>query len=1363
MIKSDKITNLLHLLGPYLPTDRFRALLRGDRLPESTSGAAMVVDFSGFTALTEKLHRESPERASEMLKRVVNPIFEAIAGLVFIHGGSVIRFTGDGFTAWFDDMQSEAFERGLEQLSGLERAAIAGLEMQSTMKIFNSLRLKVVIGGGNAQRWVVGNPTRGLNDLLAGEAIEHALRVIGECLPGQVLLYQDTVPYLFGTGFTMEISESGSAVLKEAPLGLIQLSRGYRWPPWKPIADETAILDEARLFVPANIRDQIQLGLGDYTGELRPVLPMFIQFEVEPLGVNSKRSALDGYFSTIQESLAAAGGWMVSIEISDKGTVVYAVFGAPVTHGDDAIRALTAAIELRDKARTNPIVTSQRIGMSRGLLYSGIVGGQVRHEYSSIGDETNIAARLMTAAPPGQVLVSAAIRKEAGARFNFGPANEINVKGREEAISVSLLQNVRLVSHAKTAPVALTGRNTEMMQIENNLREAKNGFPRIIRLEGSAGIGKSRIVVEVFELAKKLNFRAAAGDCLSIGEKLSYLPYQEMLTSLFQLGADDDEAVRIERLRTLVESLEPGWLPRLPLLGKALNLDIPDTPATAALDRRRRNQVEIAFVADVILRMASRQPILIVLEDLQWIDELSQLLTFELARRLSLAPMPICILLTHRVGIDSEYLQLLVQGLSDLRFQTVIRLHELARTEVFMMINAYLSVPAPEAVANYVYDLARGNPFFVKELIDALVDTRRLIVRGNYVRLEADWEQTKLPQTIQGLVQSRVDRLEELDKIVLKTASVIGMEFQFDLLAGSMMINASPVDVYESLSRLIERDLIQRDTLKPDATQPSRKRLEQRGTAELRELFAFKHAITQEVIYQSLPFTQREQFHTGIARALRNWSVQNHQPEPIERLAYHYSHTQDHAQAYTYLMAAGAKAAREYANQSALDYYTRAFVFADTEQQQFEAQRLRVALLLALSSNKQAERELPTVESLANRSGDPLSRTIVYNLKATLAVQTSAWSSAVENATTALTHARKAHDDAQEWEALRLLRIAYQNLRRFDDAEALDKSMQELAGRLQDERYHLQLLLSWLQADTISEVMPFLHNAQQILEQARAAGDPILEAECWYVVGNAQFRAQYYTAAIDSYARQAELARTLSDKRLEGLSLVGSGTAMVLLGQTGEGHRRLLAGYSIMREAGDRAAEANCLLYLGVVSVNHRTFDEGVAYMNRSLAIQRMIGVRPDMAVILFHTATCYIMLTRSDQADDVLSEAEQIFTDAGMDVRADEVRIARAENAWRSGALDACRGLLATASDRFLRGSLEGAILPGLAYWRLMMMADSIGDQALYTSAREAMLRYLKTILDRIPTTSGKQDFLLNLWYHSEILTGADLKTLGV
>ncbi|MFN7209981.1 MAG: adenylate/guanylate cyclase domain-containing protein, partial [Aggregatilineales bacterium] len=347
-----KPEDLLHLLAPYLATDRFRALLRGANLPATAQGAVLNVDISGFTPLTTQLVAEfGAQRASDELKRRLNPMFEAIAGLVFHHGGSVIRFMGDGFTAWFDDQPIDADQ---PPLLGVLRAVSAAAQMQAimgAMRLFRGLRLRIYIGMGSVDRWAVGLPQFGYADVLSGAAVQSALSLIVETQPEQVVVHADCVPVLREAGVALQLHETGNALVVSVPDELAERARAARWAAWQAQGDAAQVLEAVRPYVTHFVRERLSNGLGDYVGDLRYAIPMFVKLGLGKSGrldyaryeAERFRSALDAYVCNAQRTLAEFGGQLMSVEVSDKGCVLFAVFGAPVTYGDDAERALRAA------------------------------------------------------------------------------------------------------------------------------------------------------------------------------------------------------------------------------------------------------------------------------------------------------------------------------------------------------------------------------------------------------------------------------------------------------------------------------------------------------------------------------------------------------------------------------------------------------------------------------------------------------------------------------------------------------------------------------------------------------------------------------------------------------------------------------------------------------------------------------------------------------------------------------------------------------------------------------------------------------------------------------------------------------------
>jgi predicted ATPase/class 3 adenylate cyclase len=1313
-----KPEELLHLFGPYLPTDRFRALLRGRELPAVQHGAAMMVDISGFTPLTTRLVAEyGAERAGEELKRRINPMFEAVAGLVFTHGGSVTRFLGDGFTAWFDDQPAE---RDLPNIPGVLRALVAGTEMQGVMRIFRGLRLKVLIGTGAANRWVVGLPEHGLNDLLSGAAVESMVSLAGEAQPDQVLVHRDAVPLLRREGVMFEVDPStGTAVIASVPEAIIDTSRKHRWALWRAEGDPNAVLDAVRPFVSSTIRHQVESGFGDFVGELRYAMPMFVQFG----GAATDRGMVDHIVCEVQTILAETGGRLMSVEVSDKGNVLFAVFGAPITYGDDAQRALHAAFAVREIANELNTPDAIRVGISRGLLYAGTVGGEVRHEYSTIGDETNIAARLMTYATPGQILVSSAVRKEVGSRVVFRELPPIMVKGRSDPIPVTEPLSEQRGESGRKHTGKFVGRREELAQLEKLIRAVIIGHTRIVRIEGQAGIGKSRLTGEMTRIAVNAGMRAAGGDCISTGRQTVYLPWRELLYSLFEFNGTDD----ITRLTAFIESVEPTWLPRLPLLGDVLQLPIPNTPQTAPLEGRMRRQAIFALIMDILTTLANKQPLLLIVEDIQWIDEVSEVLLIELARRLQFEPAPIFLILIHRSQSETELSTELIRTVSEMHFHTHMLLDELSRMDLNAMLENALNMSPPPELLRFVAERTQGNPFFVLEVLDTLIETGYIQTTGSRVRILRDLREADMPRTVQGLIQARIDRLPELDKLVLKVAAVIGRQFQVRVLADSLPID---MEFPELLTRL--RVLEERDFSLPDESE-----------AEL--TYLFRHAITQEVTYQSLPFAQRRVLHQAVADTLRQIA-----PDAVERLAYHYMHSGDEESARKYTTLAGQKAFREYANAAALEYFKQALELVRTDTERFDVLRQMLSVMLRLGDMPGVSQHLGELKEVVKRSnGRPDWYARVALIEGNYYTQTSAWQEAADCARIAIEMAEEAQSDALSWDAYILLRSALVSMNQMREVERLDldRKMQITAERLGGQRYAIELILTWFEDMYAESPEIAIQGAQTALGRAEELQDPILIAKCLDILADFYTRENDLVAAMDTSRQQITLLRQIGSRSREAQTMVRIGVLLVHLGQLSEGNAHLIDAYRMLRQIGERAGEADSLVWLGVIAEHYKAYDEALAYHKRGLILQEQIDSRADIALTLFHMGNAYIRKGDYADAARVLNDARTLLSDV------DEIGVAQAEIDLYNGDTGSAHRRVQPMFSRLQRRQLKDIIMPGLAYWRVIKVLEAVGQYEQAAQLRRAFREIVKGVLGKLVDSQWRTAYVQNIWYHAELM----------
>lgn len=1349
---------LLHLLGPHLPTDRFRAILAGGDLPTRSQGAALLVDIIGFTPMTTKLFDEyGPQRAGEELKRRINPMFEAVAGLVFHTGGSVIRFSGDGFTAWFDDQRygfSEPTEastehgnenRAEDSLPGVLRAIVAAIEMQRIIKLWRQqgLTLRVCIGVGEGERWIVGQPLHGLIDVLFGEAAQQMISLVGETQAGQIMVHSSVIALLRDEGISFEISEAGNALITSAPDYLEVESRRYRWKAWSVGSDPSSVVEAVRPFVSSAIREQVEKRMGNFVGELRYALPMFIQFAIQPVQMADERQLVHDFVAVVQDVLANQGGRLVSVELSEKGSVIFAVFGAPVSYGDDAVRAITAAIQIRDGASQFSALRSFRIGLSRGQLYAGVIGGEVRHEYSTIGDETNIAARLMTSAADRQILTTSGVQKVSEKFVKYADPAFVKVKGREEPITVVVPVQLQTQVSRRVMYGKLVGRVAELERLQGAVQAVQRGNPRIVQIEGVAGIGKTRLIVEAAALAERMGFIAATGQCVSTARTVACVPWREILNALLLLDTTLPLDQQIAQLEAAVAQLDPTWSARLPIIGEWMQLPIAETSFSSKLEGRTRRQAGLTLITDLLLRLAEGNPLLLVLDDTQWLDEISEALTIDLVRRLMVESAPVLLAIVHRTLAEADHPIAILQLLQENRhsFQTVT-LEEMDNAEVYDLIERYLESVAPSELKQFVAGRAQGNPFFVQELLDTLRETDRIRISGTRVRVIGDLAAVNLPQTVQGLVQIRIDRLQEMAKLVLKVAAVIGREFSREVLKASIPPEMMSVEeLADTLQVLIERDFLIRAEPEPDPT------------------FIFKHAITQEVAYQTLPYTMRKRLHLAVAQALSKTTTPS-----MAQIAQHYAQAEVRPLAFKYALIAGQLAAGNYANTAAMEHYEAALDLASTPADRFAVLRQMADLYVRLGNTAQLKQIADELQLISAEAPDPVIVAAPQLYYAYYYTQTGQPEQVITTATLAIDLAAGENSDYLRWDAYRMLRAAYVRLHQTAAAEDVNKQMVALAKQIDAPRYSFELMLAQLEELFSQTPSAAIRGIKHLIRQIQASNDPSLEAEAWAQLAEFYLSTHQLQAKTYALRQSLQLWQQVGDRRGAGRIYNRLAQVLIMMGQITEANAHLNEAYRSHRLSGERLGESESLMWFGVTSMLYAANAEALAYFNRALAIQKDLNHDESIALTLFFTSMAEISLNNTDDAFSALIQARGLLRATSVLAQSSVligVEAALADIYRQRGNLKRALELIERLIPPLLNLEINKLLTVGLTYMHVIGVLVAAEQAEAAEQLRQAYLAFLRHILNGVQDPTWREGLVRNPWFNHQLLSAAEMETL--
>ncbi len=895
----------------YIPMDRRQALLHDQPVPEYTRGAALFADISGFTALTEALVEAlGPQRGAEELTHHLNQVYDALIGELHRYGGSVLVFSGDAITCWLDG------DVGV-------RATACALAMQAAMQQFQSvtipsgatvsLAVKVAVATGSVRRVLVGDPSIQIMDAMAGSTLDRMVAAEHHANQGEVVLG----PYaLASVARHAHISEYRRGLSHGSRYGVVaDLRREVPPRPWRSIPPDALPVDEVRAWLLPQIYQRLNSGQGEFMAELRPAVALFLRFSGLEYDVDHEAGEkLDTFISQVQRIFARYDGAVLQLTIGDKGNYLYAAFGAPVTHEDNAMRAVSAAVDLRDALPSMPFIHDVQIGIAQGRMRTGAYGATVRRTYGAIGDDVNLAARLMQTAAPNQILVSKHVWEEVEGDFIGVALPPVKLKGKRDLIPIFSVEKLRprQMGHLQAAQYTLpmVGREAELALIEEKLAQARAGRGQIVGITAEAGLGKSRLVAEVIRLAQERGFALYGGECQSYGTDTSYLVWQAIWQSFFGLDPSWPLETHIQALEQQLRQIDPALVQRLPLLGAVLNLPLPDNDMTRALDvKLRKTSLEAMLVDCVRARASTGAPLMFVVEDAHWLDALSHDLLEAMGQ--SLADLPVIIVLAYRPPTISHLETLKVTQLAHF---TEIPLIEFDEGEVDRLIALKIhqfygdTSGASEALVEQITARAEGNPFYIEELLNYL-HNRNLDLQDVATLAEVD-----LPTSLHSLILSRLDQLTESQKSALKVASVVGRVFRAAWLWGVYPQLGEMSHVRGDLDVLRQMDLMLLESREPEL------------------VYFFKHIITQEVAYETLPYAFRAMLHEQIGRF-----IEQTYPEKLDQfvdlLAYHYEHSGNEAKKREYLLQAGEWAQQHYANDAALSYYRRLLPLLPDEEQ----------------------------------------------------------------------------------------------------------------------------------------------------------------------------------------------------------------------------------------------------------------------------------------------------------------------------------------------------------------------------------------------------------------------------------------------
>ncbi|HLF88267.1 MAG TPA: tetratricopeptide repeat protein [Anaerolineales bacterium] len=1173
--------------------------LAENELHGNFDAASLFVDISGFTALTETL-LERGAAGAEVLADTIQAVFDPLIEQIYAFGGFVTGFAGDAFYALFPGEHFQVCQNAVNAASGIRRHMLANPEQTTPFATFR-FEIKLGIAFGEVEWGIVLPDEKGDHERVAayyfhGSAIEDSTIAENMARPGEIIISTKVLQILRAT-VTIETIGSPYFFRIRALKFPTKPSRKDAPPP--PSTESFPITPEiiAQL-IPSAIRNQT------VRGEFRQVVSLMINLPESHLA-----GRLDNTLQKVFVLQAQYGGYLNGVLFGDKGCHILLYWGTPTSYENDLERAMYFSLALQ-AALPFPI----RGGMTYQFMYTGFIGAAIQTNYACYGRGVNLAARCMASAPWGEVWVDEQVARRAPPSCELEWVGHLQFKGFGNELPV-----FRLSHRQKPKEVfyegELVGREGELGELAGYLQPIFEGrFSGTTVIEGEVGIGKSRLVHTLQKRLPGCRFFTFQSDQT---QNTSFAPIRSFLRQYFQQtsnapSASTNQTHFMTQLRALIDRGDLQLQSELSLtyscLGALIGLRWPGSHYEQ-LDPQGRFQNTLLGLKALLKAESLRQPLVVFVEDAQWLDEDSQLFFEYLTRNIE--TYPIGMLITTRARGD------VLKNSAGPR-QT-LTLSPLTRPGLVQLAEETLHQPATPALIDFLYDRAEGNPFFAEQILLYLEENDLLIETETGLSLSDEIETEFLPVDVRAILTARLDSLTQEVKTVVQTASVLGREFEILVLAQMLQE---------------DHDLMRKvDQASQAAIWSALNQLQ----------YLFRHALLRDTAYNMQLLSRRRELHTLAAESLeklQSAGISAHFGE----LAYHYEQAGFPVKALLYIEKAGDAAAYDYQNARALDYYSRAMTLAPAGDL---ATRFRLTLAMEKIYDLEGKRDsqktaCQTLQDLAQGLDDPLSQ-------AEAALQFAYYYRAINDYPQTVKAARQCialvegrHPNLEASAYVRLGHTLWLQGHYDESKDQLERALE--LTRAKDFTDHKLVGEIWR---NLGVVFWFLRNLEAAENRYRRSlnicrapesRDMRGEAACINNLGILEQDRGNYHQAKAHYQEAIEVYQKAGDRQGEGNTLANLGGFAASRGDYPLAIETFQRVFSLVLETGDRHGQGHAQNHLGQIATSLGQYNTAKGYYDRALSIYTEINDHRGIGHIYLNSG--YLAL-REEKLETALQQAE--------------------------------------------------------------------------------------------------------------------------
>jgi class 3 adenylate cyclase/tetratricopeptide (TPR) repeat protein len=999
-----------------------------------------------------------------------------------------------------------------------------------------------------------------------------------------------------------------------------------------PVAAAAAV--QARLpdagpqaYTPVHLAEKIVMARPALAGERKQVTVLFADLKdstelIRGLDPEAAQQLLDPALHHMMDAVHRFEGTVNQV----LGDGIMALFGAPIAHEDHALRACYAALAMQatmrtyteEVRRTRGLELRMRVGLNSGEVVVRAIGNDLHMDYSAVGETTHLAARMEQLATPGSSRLTAATLRLVEGLVQVTALGPVPVKGLVEPVEVFDLVGAshlrrRLQAAAARGLTPFVGRQHELEALHQALAQAQTGHGQVVALVGEAGVGKSRLVHECIHSHRTQEWRVLESASVSYGKATPYFPVIDLLKRYCYIDDGDDTRTIRAKVTGQVLTLDEALQDALPALLALLDA-VPDDSPFLQLDPPQRRQRTLDGLKRVLLRESQVQPLLLVFEDLHWIDSETHALLDSLVESLPTARL--LLLVNYRP--EYQY------GWGSKTYYTQLRLDPLPPASAEEFLHALLGDdPSLTPLTQLLIARTEGNPFFLEESVRTLAETRALEGTSGTYRLARPLQSLQVPATVQAVLAARIDRLPLEDKRLLQTATVVGTDVPFSLLRA--IADMPEEALHRGLAHLQAAEFLYELRLFPEPE------------------YTFMHALTHEVAYGSLLLERRRGLHARLVEALEAFAPEQ-LAEQVERLAHHALRGEVWDKAVTYCQQAGARANDRAAFREAVVAFEQAFQalahLPDHSGTRVLAIELRLALghtLRQLGEYGQSLTLLAEAAALARVLDDRarLGRVLAWMANALRA--TGDLDSALAAGQQALDLAVELGDRALQGQAFYNLGLAYYAIGdKSRAAELLRQNVEAADGESGGSSRNTQInSQAWL-ALTLSTLGTFAEgrrHGEEALRLATLAGQgitPIIAYGCLGLLYLAQGNLEH---AIRVLEQGLALCRASGTPTWWQPIVTGLGYACALQGRLAEGRALLEEGISESIRTGQLVHRSGWVAWLSEVWRLAGRGEEAWQHARQALDLARQQKERGNEALALHQLGVVYAHAAPPDAA----------------------------------------------------------------------------------------------------------------------------------